>query len=94
MKNYEIMYIVLPTLTEEERTATITSVEETLKSEGAENIATDKWGEKKLAYPINKKETGFYVLSTFQIDGTKLFDVERKLNINEKLMRYIIVKKA
>ena len=93
MRKYEIMYIVFPTLTEEDRTAVITSVEETLKSEGADNIVTEKWGERKLAYPIQKKETGFYVLTTFDIDGTKLFDVEKKLNINEKLMRYIIVKK-
>lgn len=93
MRKYEIMFIVFPTLTEEDRTAAITSVEETLKSEGADNIVTEKWGERKLAYPIQKKETGFYVLTTFDIDGTKLFDVEKKLNINEKLMRYIIVKK-
>lgn len=93
MKKYEIMFIVFPTMTEEDRIAAITSVEETLKSEGAENIVTEKWGERKLAYPIKKKETGFYVLTNFDIDGTRLFDVERKLNINESLMRYIIVKK-
>jgi small subunit ribosomal protein S6 len=93
MRKYEIMFIVFSALTEEDRTAAITSVEETLKSEGADNIVTEKWGERKLAYPIQKKETGFYVLTTFDIDGTKLFDVEKKLNINEKLMRYIIVKK-
>ncbi len=94
MRKYEIMYIVLPTLTEEDRTATIASVEETLKAAGAENLATEKWGERKLAYPIDKKETGFYVLTTFEIDGTQLFDVEKKLNINEQLMRYIIVRKG
>lgn len=93
MRKYEIMFIVFSALTEEERTAAITSVEETLKLEGADNIVTEKWGEKKLAYPIKKKETGFYVLTTFDMDGTKLFDVEKKLNINEKLMRYIIVKR-
>ncbi len=94
MRKYEIMYIVLPTLTEEDRTATIASVEETLKTAGAENLATEKWGERKFAYPIDKKGTGFYVLTTFEIDGTQLFDVEKKLNINEQLMRYIIVKKG
>lgn len=93
MKKYEIMFIVFPTMTEEDRTATITSIEETLKSQGAENISTEKWGERKLAYSIKKKDTGFYVLTTFDIEGTNLVEVERRLNINENLMRYIIVKK-
>ena len=94
MKKYELMYILFPTLTEEERNATISSVEETLKAVGANILATDKWGERKLAYPIEKKETGFYVLTTFEVEGTELVNVEKKLNINEQLMRYIIVKKT
>ena len=64
MKKYEFMYILFPTLTEEERNATILSVEETFKAAGANILSTDKWGERKLAYPIEKKETGFYVLTT------------------------------
>ena len=40
----------------------------------------------------NKKENGFYVLTAFQIDGTRLIEVEGKLNINENLMKYMIVK--
>ena len=43
-------------------------------------------------HPINKKENGFYVLTAFQIDGTRLIEVEGKLNINENLMKYMIVK--
>jgi len=94
MKKYEILYILFPTLTEEERNATVSSVEELLKAVGANLLSTDKWGERKLAYPIEKKETGFYVLSTVEIEGTELVNVTRKLNINEQLMRYIIVKKT
>ena len=41
---------------------------------------------------LAKKKTGFYVLTMFEMDGTKLVDVERKLNITEEVMRYIIVK--
>lgn len=94
MRKYEIMYIILPTITEEERVAVIKKVEDTLTSKGANILATDKMGERKLAYPILKKETGFYVLTTFEIEGTNLTEVETMLNINEQLMRYIIVKKG
>lgn len=94
MKKYEILYILFPTLTEEERNATVSSVEELLKAVGANLLSTDKWGERKLAYPIEKKETGFYFLTTFEVEGTELINVERKLNINEQMMRYIIVKKT
>ncbi|MGL4365378.1 MAG: 30S ribosomal protein S6, partial [Cetobacterium sp.] len=51
-----------------------------------------KWGERKLAYPIDKKKTGFYVLTTLEMDGTKLTEVESKLNITEEVMRYIVIK--
>ncbi|MGL4357996.1 MAG: 30S ribosomal protein S6, partial [Cetobacterium sp.] len=49
-------------------------------------------GERKLAYPIDKKKTGFYVLTTLEMDGTKLTEVESKLNITEEVMRYMVVK--
>ena len=92
MKNYEIMFILSTQLTDEEKQAKIKFVEETLvKSEAAE-IKTEVWGERKLAYPIKKKENGYYVLTTFQIDGIKLAEVEARLNIEESILKYMIVK--
>lgn len=93
MKNYEIMYIINPTVLEEGREALIAKVNDLLTANGANIAKTEKWGERKLAYPIDKKKSGFYVLTTFEIDGTKLAEVEAKLNITENVMRYIIVKK-
>lgn len=93
MKAYEIMYIINPTVLEEGRETVIAKVNEILTTAGANIAKTEKWGERKLAYPIDKKKTGFYVLVTLEMDGTKLVDVERKLNITEEVMRYIIVKK-
>ena len=92
MKNYEIMFILSTQLTDEEKQAKVKFVEETLvKSEAAE-IKTEVWGERKLAYPIDKKENGCYVLTTFQIDGIKLAEVEARLNIEESILKYMIVK--
>lgn len=92
MKKYEIMYIINPTVLEEGREVLIAEVNSLLEANGATIAKTEKWGERKLAYPIDKKKSGFYVLTTFEIDGLKLVDVESKLNIIESIMRYIIVK--
>lgn len=92
MKKYEIMYIINPTVLEEGREAIVAKVTELLTANGANILKTEKWGERKLAYPIDKKKSGFYVLTTFEVEGTKLAEVESKLNITEEVMRYIIVK--
>ena len=92
MTKYEIMYIINPTILEEGRDAVIAKVDTILTEAGATLTKTEKWGERKLAYPIDKKKTGFYVLTTLEMDGTRLVEVERKLNITEEVMRYIIVK--
>lgn len=92
MKKYEIMYIINPTVLEEGREALIAEVNALLEANGATIAKTEKWGERKLAYPIAKKKSGFYVLTTFEIDGVKLAEVEAKLNIIESVMRYIVVK--
>lgn len=92
MKKYELMFIINPTVLEEGRDAVIEKVTGVLTAAGANVEKSEKWGERKLAYPINKKKTGFYVLTTFEVDGTVLADVEAKLNITEEVLRYIIVK--
>ncbi len=92
MKNYEIMFILSTQLTEEEKKANVELVEATLTKAGATEVKTEIWGDRKLAYPIQKKENGYYVLTTFQIEGTQLVEVETKLNITEAILKYIIVK--
>lgn len=92
MKKYELMFIINPTILEEGREAVIAKVNNILTVAGATVLKSEKWGERKLAYPIDKKKTGFYVLTTLEMDGTKLTEVESKLNITEEVMRYIVIK--
>ena len=92
MKNYEIMFILSTQLTEEEKKANVELVEATLTKAGATEVKTEIWGDRKLAYPIQKKENGYYVLTTFQIEGTQLVEVETKLNMTETILKYMIVK--
>lgn len=88
-----MMFIINPTVMADGRDALVTKVEEILTTNNASEMKTEKWGERKLAYPIEKKTSGFYVLTSFVMDGTNLTEVERRLNITEGLMRYIVVKK-
>lgn len=92
MTNYELMFIITPEANDEVKDATIEYVKNSLALINAENVLVTKMGEKKLAYLIEKKATGFYVLVKFAADGTKLNDVENRININEQIMRYILVK--
>lgn len=92
MTKYEIMFIISTQLTDEEKKANVEKVEQILAHNGAQEISTEIMGERKLAYPIKKKENGYYVLTKFVMNGTKLVEVESKLNINEALLKYMIVK--
>ena len=92
MRNYEIMFILSTQLSDDEKKAGVTLVEETLTKAGAVELKTEIWGDRKLAYPIKKKENGYYVLTLFQIDGTRLPEVEAKLNISESILKYMIVR--
>ena len=92
MKKYEIMYIINPTILEEGRDAVVEKVTGILTAAGATVAKSEKWGERKLAYPIDKKKSGFYVLTTFEMDGIKLAEVEAKINIMEAVMRHIVVR--
>lgn len=92
MTKYEIMFILSTQLTEEEKKANVEKVESILTHFGATEVKTEIMGDRKLAYPIKKKENGYYVLTRFEFDGTKLNEVENKLNISEFLMKYMIVK--
>lgn len=92
MTKYEIMFIISTQLTEEDRKAAVEKVEKILTKFGASELSTELMGERKLAYPIKKKENGYYVLTTFNIDGTQLVEVEKNLNITESILKYMIIR--
>jgi small subunit ribosomal protein S18 len=94
-QNYELYFILVPEMTAEQVNKEIENLTQLLTKElQAGNIEVEKQGLKKLAYPIAKQQTGFYVLVTFDLSlgmGSSLTNVEKKLNINKNVLRYIIV---
>ena len=92
MINYEVMFILDPALEDDKKEAAIEAVKEIISSEG-EVGNTDVWGMRKLAYPIEKKNEGYYVVIEFAASTELPKELDRRLKISDNVMRHIIVNK-
>lgn len=93
MTQYEFMFIVDPSLREEENSKLMEEVKETLSAHGAKITKEDVWWVKKLAYRINKSAEGFYSLFDLELDWKAIKKLSRDLNLQKSIWRYIFVKK-
>ena len=92
MRHYENLVIVKPTLTAEEIQANIAAIEEVITSNGGEIVATSPMGMRKLAYPINKNERGYYHVIYYTVAPAAISEIERRFRINEELLRFVTIK--
>jgi len=92
MRNYENLVIVKPTFTAEEIQASIKAIEEVITSNGGEIAATTAMGMRKLAYPIEKNERGYYHVIYSTIAPAAITEIERRFRINEDLLRFVTIK--
>ncbi len=92
MTNYEVMFIINPTLEDEKKDATVENVQSIIAADG-EVGKVDVLGMRKLAYPIEKKEEGYYVVVEFKGNPTLPYELNRKLKISDNVMRHIIINK-
>ena len=90
MAKYEVMFIINPTLEDEKKDATIETVKSIIGADG-EVGKVDVWGMRKLAYPIEKMEEGYYVVIEFEGNPTLPKELDRRLRISDNVMRQIIV---
>ncbi|WP_101773884.1 30S ribosomal protein S6 [Peptostreptococcus faecalis] len=91
MRSYELLYIVKPTLDEEAREAILNSIKEILTSSNGEVGEVNVWGSRKLAYPIQKFNDGVYTLVNFKAEVDVPKELDRRIKINEDIIRHIIV---
>ena len=91
LKPYEAVFIMTPVLTEEQVKETVGKFEQVLKENGAEIVFQNHWGLRKLAYPIQKKTSGFYHLIEFKADPTLISRFEIELKRDERIMRFLTV---
>ena len=92
MNQYETVFILTPVLSDAQMKETVVKFTGDLTNAGAEIISEENWGLKKLAYPIQKKTTGFYELIEFNAAPEIIKTLEIAYRRDEKVLRYLTVK--
>jgi small subunit ribosomal protein S6 len=92
MNKYEMLYILATELTDEAKEAIIAKFENAVNQNGGKVEKVDKWGVKKLVYPINYKTEGYYVLMSFESTGAQVDELKRIAGITDGVMRRLITK--
>ena len=93
MRNYEILYIIDASISDEDKEKVILNVKELVEKAGGNAEEPEKWGVRKYAYPINYKSEGFYCLMNFTAEDSAIAGLTNKLNINKHIVRHMIVAK-
>ncbi|MDL2220494.1 30S ribosomal protein S6 [Eubacteriales bacterium OttesenSCG-928-N14] len=93
MNNYEVMYIINPELDDETRAALVERFSGIVTSGGGNVEKVDDWGKRKLAYEIEDRFEGHYILMHFAAEPDLPSELERNFRINENIMRYMVIRK-
>ena len=88
-----MLYILDNALTDEAKEAIITKFEDLVTKNGGSIEKTDRWGVKKLQYPINYKSEGYYVLMTFEAEKSIVVEIKRIAGITDGIIRRLITKR-
>jgi small subunit ribosomal protein S6 len=89
MNNYETVFILTPVLSEAQMKEAVEKFTGILKAEGAEIVNEESWGLRKLAYPIEKKTTGFYQLVEFKANPETISKLEINFRRDERVIRFL-----
>lgn len=92
MNHYETVFITTPVLSEGQMKEAVEKFLGILKDGGAEIVHEENWGLKKLAYPIQKKSTGFYYLVEFKAEGNIIQKLETEYRRDERIIRFLTFK--
>ncbi len=92
INQYETVFIATPVLSEAQMKEAVEKFRKIITENNAEMIHEEDWGLKKLAYPIQKKSTGFYHLFEFKADGLFINKLETEYRRDERIMRFLTFK--
>lgn len=90
-KRYETVFILTPVLSEDQAKEAAKKFKKVLTDLGAKIAHEENWGLKKLAYPIQKKTTGFYHLVEFTGKGTEIAELELQFKRDERVLRFLTI---
>ncbi len=91
MKEYEIVYVLRPDLSDEERTKKVDRIHSLITDNGGQVDKVDDWGKRVLAYEIKHYTDAYYGLTLFQMPPQAVNPVCERLNIDEEILRYQVV---
>ena len=92
MNQYETVFILTPVLSDEQMKEAVGKFTGIITSNGGKIVNEESWGLKKLAYPIEKKTTGFYQLLEFEADPTVIAKLEVNYRRDERVLRFLTLK--
>jgi len=92
MNQYETVFILTPVLSEEQMKEAVKKYEDFLTSNGAEMVHRENWGMRKMAYPIQKKSSGFYQVLEYKSEGNLISKLEVDFKRDERILRFLTVK--
>ena len=92
MNQYEVMYVIDPTLEDTARIELINRFSDLVKKNGGEVDRVDEWGKRRLAYAIQYKTEGYYVLMYIKAPADLPRELERNMKINDSVLRYLTVR--
>ncbi len=91
-KHYETVFIATPVLSEDQMKETVEKFRNILRNNDADVVHEEDWGLRKLAYPIEKKSTGFYHLIEFEAEGQAIDNLEIEFKRDERILRFLTLK--
>ena len=94
MNQYETVFILTPVLSDEQMKEAVEKFKGFIAAEGGNIVNEENWGLKKLAYPINKKSTGFYILIEFEAEPTIVKKLEVAYRRDERVLRFLTLKQT
>jgi small subunit ribosomal protein S6 len=92
MNSYETVFILTPVLSEDQAKEAVQKFEGELAGMGVKITHSESWGLKKLAYPIQKKSSGFYFLLQFDAEGSAIGTIELSMKRDERILRFLTMK--
>ena len=92
MLQYETIFVGDPNLTDEEVDAVVGLVDQITVAAGGKVIKTEKWGKRRLAYPIGHREEGIYVLMTLECPTSLVKEIDRRYRMNDRILRHLTVR--
>ena len=90
MNKYEILFVLTSGLEESAYEAAVEKYSTVITARGGSVEKVDKWGMRKLAYPINYKTEGYYVVMQFTADGETPAEIERQMRISDDVIRFLV----